>query len=111
MGEDGSADLQYVLAAAKSIGQSMQKRLIVVDKSTVPVETADKVKTTIQKELDIRNSNLEFDLVSNPGFLKEASSIADFLKPDRIIIGADSEIAFKKMKELYSPFFISRDLL
>ena len=109
MGEDGSADLKYVLAAAKSIGQSMQKRLIVVDKSTVPIGTADKVKTTIQKELDIRNSNLEFDVVSNPEFLKEGSSIADFMKPDRIVIGADSEIAFKKMKELYSPFFISHD--
>ena len=109
MGEDGSADLQYVLAAAKSIGQSMQKRLIIVDKSTVPIGTADKVKATIQKELDIRNSNLDFDVVSNPEFLKEGSSIADFMKPDRIVIGADSEIAFKKMKELYSPFFISHD--
>ena len=109
MGDDGSADLQYVLAVAKSIGQSMQKRLIVVDKSTVPIGTADKVKATIQKELDARGSDLEFDVVSNPEFLKEGAAIADFMKPDRVVIGADSEIAFKKMKELYSPFFRSHD--
>ena len=109
MGDDGSADLQYVLAVAKSIGKSMQKRLIVVDKSTVPVGTADQVKATIQKELDIRNSDLQFDVVSNPEFLKEGAAINDFMKPDRIVIGADSEIAFKKMKELYSPFFRSHD--
>jgi len=109
MGNDGSADLQYVLAVAESIGQSMQKRLIVVDKSTVPIGTADKVKETIQKELDIRKSDLEFDVVSNPEFLKEGAAIADFMKPDRVVIGADSEIAFKKMKQLYSPFFRSHD--
>ena len=109
MGDDGSADLQYVLAVAKSIGQSMKKKLIVVDKSTVPVGTADKVKVTIQKELDIRNSDLQFDIVSNPEFLKEGNAINDFMKPDRVIIGADSEIVFKKMKELYSPFFRSHD--
>jgi UDPglucose 6-dehydrogenase len=109
MGEDGSADLQYVLAVAKSIGRCMQKRLIVVDKSTVPIGTADKVKATIQKELDIRNSDLEFDVVSNPEFLKEGAAIDDFMKPDRVVIGANSEIAFKKIKELYSPFFRSHD--
>ena len=109
MGDDGSADLQYVLAVAKSLGQSMQKNLIVVNKSTVPVGTADQVKATIQKELELRNSDLEFDVVSNPEFLKEGSAIADFMKPDRVVIGADSEIAFKKMKELYSPFFRSHD--
>ncbi len=109
MGDDGSADLQYVLAVAKSIGKSMQKRLIVVDKSTVPIGTADQVKATIKKELDIRNSDLQFDVVSNPEFLKEGAAIADFMKPDRVVIGADSEIAFKKMKELYSPFFRSHD--
>ena len=109
MGDDGSADLQYVLEVAKSIGQSMKKRLIVVDKSTVPVGTADKVKSTIQKELDFRNSDLKFDVVSNPEFLKEGAAIADFMKPDRVVIGADSEIAFKKMKELYSSFFRSHD--
>ena len=109
MGDDGSADLQYVLAVAKSIGQLMQKRLIVVDKSTVPVGTADKVKAVIQKELDLRSSDLQFDVVSNPEFLKEGAAIVDFMKPDRVVIGADSKYAFKKMKELYSPFFRSRD--
>lgn len=109
MGEDGSADLQYVLAVAKEIGQKMQQRLIVVDKSTVPVGTADKVKATIQDELNKRASNLEFDVVSNPEFLKEGAAIDDFMKPDRVVIGAESDYAFKKMKELYSPFFRTRD--
>ena len=109
MGADGSADLQYVLAVAKSIGQSMQKRLVVVDKSTVPIGTADKVKATIQKELDIRKSDLEFDVVSNPEFLKEGAAIDDFMKPDRVVIGADSEVAFELMKKLYSPFFRTHD--
>ena len=109
MGEDGSADLKYVLAVAKSIGQSMQKRLIVVDKSTVPIGTADKVKLIIQNELDLRYSDLEFDVVSNPEFLKEGAANNDFMKPDRVVIGADSEIAFKKMKALYSPFFRTHD--
>jgi UDPglucose 6-dehydrogenase len=109
MGDDGSADLQYVLAVAKAIGQSMQKRLIVVDKSTVPVGTADKVKVVIQKELEARGVAIEFDVVSNPEFLKEGAAIVDFMKPDRVVIGADSKYAFKKMKELYKPFFKSRD--
>ena len=109
MGDDGSADLQYVLAVAKSIGQLMQKRLIVVDKSTVPIGTADKVKAVIQKELDLRNSDLQFDMVSNPEFLKEGAAIDDFMKPDRVVVGADSKYAFKKMKELYSSFFRSHD--
>ena len=116
MGDDGSADLQYVLAVAKSIGQSMQKRLIVVDKSTVPIGTADKVKATIQKELDARGSDLQFDVVSNPEFLKEGAAIADFMKPDRVVIGTDSDYAKEKMKQLYHPFcmisdrFISMDI-
>jgi len=109
MGADGSADLQYVLAVAKSIGQNMQKRLVVVDKSTVPIGTADKVKATIQKELDIRNSDLEFDVVSNPEFLKEGAAIDDFMKPDRVVIGSDSEYAIELMKQLYSPFFRTHD--
>jgi len=109
MGDDGSADLQYVLAVAKAIGQTMQKRLIVVDKSTVPVGTADQVKATIQKELELRNSDLEFEVVSNPEFLKEGAAIDDFMKPDRVVIGAASEFAFKKMKQLYAPFFRSHD--
>jgi UDPglucose 6-dehydrogenase len=109
MGDDGSADLQYVLAVAKSIGQTMQKRLIVVDKSTVPIGTADKVKATIQKELDERNSDLQFDVVSNPEFLKEGAAIADFLKPDRVVVGSDSDYATEKMKQLYNPFIRDQD--
>ena len=111
MGNDCSADLQYILDVAKSIGQSMQKRLIVVDKSTVPIGTADKVKTTIQKELDKRNSDLHIDVVSNPEFLKEGAAIADFMKPDRVVIGTDSDYATLKMKQLYHPFCMSRDRL
>ena len=109
MGDDGSADLQYVLAVAKSIGHSMQNRLIVVDKSTVPIGTADKVKATIQKELDLRSSDLQFDVVSNPEFLKEGDAINDFMKPDRVVIGTDSNYAKEKMNQLYYPFCMSRD--
>ena len=109
MGSDGSADLQYVLAVAKSIGQTMQKRLIVVDKSTVPIGTADKVQSTIKKELDKRNSDLQFDVVSNPEFLKEGAAIEDFMKPDRVVVGTDSDYALEKMKQLYHPFCMSRD--
>ena len=109
MGDDGSADLQYVLAVAKSIGQTMQNRLVVVDKSTVPIGTADKVKATIQNELDMRNLALEFDVVSNPEFLKEGAAIADFMKPDRVVIGSESDYATEKMKELYASFFRTND--
>ena len=109
MGDDGSADLQYVLAVAKSIGQLMQKKLIIVDKSTVPVGTADKVKATIQKELDLRGVTIEFDVVSNPEFLKEGAAIDDFMKPDRIVVGSDSDYATEKMKQLYNPFFRDHD--
>ena len=109
MGADGSADLKYVLEVAKSIGQSMQKRLVIVDKSTVPVGTANKVKATIQKELDIRKSDLKFNVVSNPEFLKEGAAIADFMKPDRVVIGSDSDFAIDLMKKLYNPFCMSRD--
>ncbi|ARV06377.1 UDP-glucose 6-dehydrogenase [Polaribacter sp. SA4-10] len=108
-GEDGSADLQYVLAVAKSIGESMNKELVIVDKSTVPIGTADKVKATIQKELDKRGVQLKFHVVSNPEFLKEGAAIDDFMKPDRVVIGADSEYAFGAMKQLYSPFFRTHD--
>jgi UDPglucose 6-dehydrogenase len=109
MGDDGSADLQYVLAVAKSIGESMVKELVVVDKSTVPIGTADKVKATIQTELDKRRVQIKFHVVSNPEFLKEGAAIDDFMKPDRVVIGADSEYAFDKMKQLYSPFFRTHD--
>jgi UDPglucose 6-dehydrogenase len=109
MGDDGSADLQYVLTVAKSIGETMQKRLVVVDKSTVPIGTADKVKATIQKELDARNSDLQFDVVSNPEFLKEGAAIADFMKPDRVLIGSDNDHAIELLKQLYHPFCMSHD--
>jgi len=109
MGDDGSADLQYVLEVAKNIGKLMQKRLIVVDKSTVPVGTADKVKATIQQELDKRSVNIEFDMVSNPEFLKEGAAINDFMKPDRVVIGYESNYALEKMKQLYTPFCMSHE--
>ncbi len=109
MGEDGSADLQYVLSVAQEIGEKMQKRLIVVDKSTVPVGTGDKVKETISAELAKRNIDIEFDVVSNPEFLKEGDAVSDFMKPDRVVVGSDSEYAISKMKELYAPFTLSHD--
>ena len=96
MGDDGSADLQYVLAVAKSIGESMTKELVVVDKSTVPIGTADKVRTTIQNELDKRELQINFHVVSNPEFLKEGAAIDDFMKPDRVVIGSESDYAFEK---------------
>jgi UDPglucose 6-dehydrogenase len=109
MGEDGSADLQYVLAVAKSIGENMTHHMFVIDKSTVPVGTADKVKATIQKALDERKSDLTFDVISNPEFLKEGAAIADFMKPDRVVIGAESDEAFEIMRELYAPFTVNHD--
>ena len=109
MGDDGSADLQYVLAVAKSIGESMTQELVVVDKSTVPIGTADKVRATIQAELDKRDLQIDFHVVSNPEFLKEGAAIDDFMKPDRVVIGADAEYAFDVMKQLYSPFFRTHD--
>jgi UDPglucose 6-dehydrogenase len=109
MGEDGSADLQYVLAVAKSIGQYMEHYMVVVDKSTVPVGTAEKVRAAIQAELDARGSDLTFDVVSNPEFLKEGAAIKDFMHPDRVVIGADSEKAMKVMHDLYEPFMKNHD--
>ncbi|WP_455756660.1 UDP-glucose dehydrogenase family protein [Sulfurimonas sp.] len=109
MGEDGSADLQYVLEVAKNIGKNMIHHMYVVDKSTVPVGTADKVKSVIQKELNNRNIDLTFDVISNPEFLKEGAAIDDFMKPDRVVIGSDNENAFNVMHELYKPFMASHD--
>lgn len=109
MGEDGSADLQYVTTVAKEIGQYMNDKLVVVDKSTVPVGTADKVKKTIQEELNQRTSDLKFHVVSNPEFLKEGDAINDFMKPDRVVIGADNEYAFEIMRRLYHPFTMTYD--
>ena len=104
MGEDGNADLQYVLAVAESIGNYMAHHMYVVDKSTVPVGTAEKVRRTIQKQLDLRKKDLTFDVISNPEFLKEGAAVTDCSRPDRIIIGADNIKAAGVMKELYLPF-------
>jgi len=103
-GEDGSADLQYVLAVARAIGQNMTRYSVVVDKSTVPVGTADKVRAAIQGELDARGADIPFDVVSNPEFLKEGAALEDFMRPDRIIIGCDGQQARELMRELYAPF-------
>lgn len=107
--EDGSADLQYVTAVAKSIGQYMDDYKVIVDKSTVPVGTGDKVKAAVRAQLDSRGLELEFDVVSNPEFLKEGAAITDFMKPDRIIIGTDSDRAADVLREVYYPFNRSHD--
>jgi len=102
--EDGSADLQYVLAAARNIGKHMDGYRVIVDKSTVPVGTADKVREAVQAELAARESKFEFSVVSNPEFLKEGAAIEDFMRPDRIVVGADDEKAIGLMRQLYGPF-------
>lgn len=109
--EDGSADLQYVLAVAKNIGRYMSDDKVVVDKSTVPVGTADRVKQAVGAALAERNSSLGFDVVSNPEFLKEGAAVGDFMKPDRIIIGTDSERAAKLLRQIYEPFSRNHDKL
>lgn len=108
-GEDGSADLQYVLAVARDIGRHISRYAAVVDKSTVPVGTADKVKAAIRHELRGRGTDVPFDVVSNPEFLKEGAAVEDFMKPDRIVVGTDSERARALMHELYAPFMRTRD--
>jgi len=105
--EDGSADLKYVLAVARDCGKNMDDYLLVVTKSTVPVGTSGKVKNAIQDELNKRKVKIEFDVASNPEFLKEGAAIADFLKPDRIVIGLDSPRAEDLMKSLYKPFTLN----
>lgn len=109
--EDGSADLKYVLAVAKTIGENIKKYTVVVTKSTVPVGTAKKVKATIQAELDRRGENIEFDVASNPEFLKEGAAIKDFMSPDRVVVGVESEKAREKMSRLYKPFMVVNDRL
>ncbi|MDR2293392.1 MAG: UDP-glucose/GDP-mannose dehydrogenase family protein [Prevotellaceae bacterium] len=106
--EDGSADLQYVLDVAKTIGQNLEKYILVVTKSTVPVGTAQKVQQVIEEQLKIRNKNVDFDIASNPEFLKEGDAVNDFLKPDRIVVGINSERAKKLMTKLYNPFMINK---
>ncbi len=107
--EDGSADLSYVLSVAKDIATYMKDYKIIVDKSTVPVGTGDKVKALIDKVLKERNANIEFDVVSNPEFLKEGAAIDDFMKPDRIVIGSDNVRVRELMRVLYSPFARSHE--
>lgn len=105
--EDGSADLKYVLEVARTIGRNIHKYVLVVTKSTVPVGTANKVKAAIQEELDSRNMQVEFDVASNPEFLKEGNAVDDFMKPDRVIVGVESDRAKSIMERLYKPFMMN----
>ncbi len=107
--EDGSADLQHVIAVATDIGKYINDYKVVVNKSTVPIGTAEKVRSTIQEQIYKRSENFEFDVVSNPEFLREGVAIEDFMKPDRVVIGTDSEKAKKIMKELYQAFTFQKD--
>ncbi|MEQ8206526.1 MAG: UDP-glucose/GDP-mannose dehydrogenase family protein, partial [Woeseia sp.] len=109
--EDGSADLRHVLAVARSIGEHIDDYRIVVDKSTVPVGTADQVKSAIQEQISARGAAAEFDVVSNPEFLKEGAAINDFMKPDRIIIGTDNPRTTELLRALYEPFNRNHDRL
>ncbi|MFO1207319.1 MAG: UDP-glucose/GDP-mannose dehydrogenase family protein [Burkholderiales bacterium] len=102
--EDGSADLQHVLAVAREIGRHMDRYCLIVDKSTVPVGTADSVRAVVQEELASRGADIEFDVVSNPEFLKEGDAVKDFTRPDRVVVGVDSERAAETMRSLYYPF-------
>lgn len=105
--EDGSADLKYVLQVAKTIGENLNRYLVVVTKSTVPVGTARKVRSTIQAELDRRGVDINFDVASNPEFLKEGNAIKDFMSPDRVVVGVESEQAKKVLTKLYKPFLLN----
>lgn len=105
--EDGSADLSYVLAVARTIGRHMKQYKLVVTKSTVPVGTARKVRSVIQEELDKRGLQIKFDVASNPEFLKEGNAISDFMSPDRVVVGVESERAEKLMTKLYKPFLLN----
>jgi UDPglucose 6-dehydrogenase len=107
--EDGSADLQHVVAAARAIGQYMQGFKVVATKSTVPVGTADRVRKAIQEELSRRGSKLEFAVVSNPEFLKEGAAVEDFMRPDRVVVGADDQRAVALLRQLYAPFQRNRE--
>jgi UDPglucose 6-dehydrogenase len=107
--EDGSADLKYVLAVARTIGEHMSEYKVVVTKSTVPVGTADKVAATVAEALKKRNAEIEFDVVSNPEFLKEGAAIEDFMRPDRVVVGADNPRVTELMRALYEPFTRSRE--
>lgn len=108
---DGSADLRYVLEVAKSLGEHMTEYLVIADKSTVPVGTAEKVEAEVKKALASRGLSINFDVVSNPEFLKEGAAVEDFMRPDRVIVGTDSERARAVLSELYEPFSRTRDKL
>jgi UDPglucose 6-dehydrogenase len=108
-GEDGSADLQYVVAAARAIGRHMRDYKVVATKSTVPVGTADKVRSAIAEELSRRQERIDFSVVSNPEFLKEGDAVEDFMRPDRVIVGAEDERAIALLRQLYAPFQRSHD--
>ncbi|WP_278623001.1 UDP-glucose/GDP-mannose dehydrogenase family protein [Parabacteroides gordonii] len=105
--EDGSADLKYVLEVARTVGRHIKKHILVVTKSTVPVGTAKKVRQAIQDELDKRGAQIEFDVASNPEFLKEGAAISDFMSPDRVVVGIESERAEELMTRLYRPFLLN----
>lgn len=110
-GEDGSADLQYVLAVARDIGNNLQNYAVIIDKSTVPVGTAGQVDQAIKAQLQYRGVDIDYDVVSNPEFLKEGAAVADFLRPDRVVVGTDSKKAEQKMAALYGPYLRSSDRL
>ncbi|MEX0986994.1 MAG: UDP-glucose/GDP-mannose dehydrogenase family protein [Bacteroidales bacterium] len=105
--EDGSADLKYVIEVAREIGRTMHDYMVIITKSTVPINTSDKVRSAVAEELKKRNSVIEFDVASNPEFLKEGAAVTDFLKPDRIVVGTDSERAEKIINRLYKPFLLN----
>lgn len=105
--EDGSADLKYVLEVARTVGRNIKKHVVLVTKSTVPVGTSRKVRAAIQEELDRRGVNIEFDVASNPEFLKEGAAIKDFMAPDRVVVGVESDRARKLMEKLYRPFTLN----
>ena len=109
MGEDGSADLQYVINAAREIGKYMVHDMYIVDKSTVPVGTGDLVRSVVQEELAKRDSDLYFDVISNPEFLKEGNACQDFMHPDRVVIGSENPKSIEVMQELYEPFIRSSE--
>jgi len=109
--EDGSADLTYVLDVARTVGKNMNKYLVFVTKSTVPVGTAKRVKAAIQEELDKRGVNIEFDVASNPEFLKEGAAVQDFMRPDRVVVGVESEKAKEIISKLYKPFMLQSNLM
>ena len=109
-GEDGSADLRYVLEVARGLGEYMTDYLVIADKSTVPVGTAEKVAAEVTKALSARGAEVPFDVVSNPEFLKEGAAVEDFMRPDRVVVGTESKRARDVLNELYEPFSRTREI-